>query len=79
MSGSPKYNSFLVSHPVEPHPTDQSSLDLHKSLKLNIASYFINTLAGGRAVGTQGGGHQGVAGGGAARRVGGGPDKGLVC
>ena len=45
LSGSPKYHSFLVSHPVEPHPTDQSSLELQKSLNLNIASYFINTLA----------------------------------
>ena len=32
-------------NPVEPHLTDQISLDLQKSLKLNIASYFIITLA----------------------------------
>ena len=35
---------MLAPHPVESHPTDQSSLDLHKSIILNIASYFINTL-----------------------------------
>ena len=45
MSGPPKDHSLLASHPAEPHPTDQSSLDLQKSLNLNIASYFINTLA----------------------------------
>ena len=45
LSGPPKYHSLLASHPVEPHLTDQSSLDLHKSLNLNIASYFINTIA----------------------------------
>ena len=44
-SGPPKDHSLLASHPVEPHPTDQSSLDLQKYLNLNIASYFINTLA----------------------------------
>ena len=44
-SGPPKYHSFLASHPAEPHRTDQSSLDLQKSFNLNIASYFINTLA----------------------------------
>ena len=36
---------MLASHPTEPHPTDQRSLDLQESLNLNIASYFINTLA----------------------------------
>ena len=45
MSGPPKYHSLLASHPAEPHQTDQRSLDLNKSLNLNIASYFINTLA----------------------------------
>ena len=44
LSGPPKDHSLLASHPTEPHPTDQSSLDLQKSLNLNIASYFINTL-----------------------------------
>ena len=37
-------HSLLASHPAEPHPTDQSSLDLQKSRNLNISSYFINTL-----------------------------------
>ena len=45
MPGPPKYHSLLTSHPAEPHLTDQSSLDLQKPLNLNIASYFINTLA----------------------------------
>ena len=45
LSGPPKDHSLLASNPSEPHPTDQSYLDLHKSLNLNIASYFINTLA----------------------------------
>ena len=40
-----KDHSLLVLHPVETHPTDQRSLDLQKSLNVNIASYFINTLA----------------------------------
>ena len=44
-SGPPKDHSLLASHPVEPHPTDQSSLDLYKSLNLDIYSYFIKTLA----------------------------------
>ena len=44
LSGPPKDHSVLASNPAEPHPTDQSSLDLKKSLNLNIASYFINTL-----------------------------------
>ena len=43
-SGPPKEHSLLASHTEEPYPTDQSSLDLQKSLNLNIASYFINTL-----------------------------------
>ena len=47
-SGPPKYHSLIASHPVKPHPTDQSSLDLQKSLNLNIASYFISTLASPR-------------------------------
>ena len=45
MSGPPKDHSLLASHPAEPHPTDQSSLELQKSPNLNISSYFINTLA----------------------------------
>ena len=44
-SGPPKDHSLLASHPAEPHPTEQRSLDLHKSINLNIASYFIHTLA----------------------------------
>ena len=44
MSGPPKYHSLIASHPTEPHPTDQIYLDSQKSLNLNIASYFINTL-----------------------------------
>ena len=40
-----KYHSLLASHPIEPYPTDQTSVDSQKSLKLNIASYFINTVA----------------------------------
>ena len=43
-SGPPKDHSLLASHPVEPHPNDQRSLDLQKSLNLNISYYFINTL-----------------------------------
>ena len=39
------YNSFLASHPAEPHPTDQSYLGLQKSLHYNSASYFIDTLS----------------------------------
>ena len=38
LSGPPKDHSFLESHPVELHLTDQSSLELHKSLNLNIDS-----------------------------------------
>ena len=45
LSGPPKDHSFLASHPVEPHPTDQSYFYLQKSLNINIASYFIDTLA----------------------------------
>ena len=44
LSGPPKDHSLLASHPVEIHPTDQSSLELKKPLNLNIASYCINTL-----------------------------------
>ena len=43
-SGPPKDHSSISSHPIEPYRTDQSSLDLQKSLNLNIASYLINTL-----------------------------------
>ena len=45
LSGPPKDHSVLASHTTETHPTDQSSFDLQKSLNLNIASYFIYTLA----------------------------------
>ena len=45
LSGPPYDHSLLASNPVEPHPTNQSYLELNKSLKLNIAFYFINTLA----------------------------------
>ena len=45
LSGPPEDHLLLASHTAEPHPTDQISLDLKKSLNLNIASYFINTLA----------------------------------
>ena len=45
LSGTPTDHLLLASHPAEPHPTDKSSLDLHKSFNLNISSYFINTLA----------------------------------
>ena len=45
LSGPPKYHSLLASHPIEPHTTDQRSLDLQKPLNLNIYYYFINTLA----------------------------------
>ena len=44
LSVPPKDHSLLASHPAEPHPTDQSYLELQKSLNINIASYFINTL-----------------------------------
>ena len=47
-SEPPKDHSLLASHPAEPHPTDQSSplsLAKQKSLNINIASYFIETLA----------------------------------
>ena len=44
-SGPQKDHSLLALHPIEPHPTDQSSLDLQESLNLTISSYFINTLA----------------------------------
>ena len=45
LSGPPKDHPLLASHPAEPHPTDQSSLEKQKSLNLNTDSYFINTLA----------------------------------
>ena len=44
-SGPPKDHTFLASHPAEPHPTDQRTLEKQKSLKINIASYFIDTSA----------------------------------
>ena len=43
--GPPKDQSLLASHPVESKLTNQRYLDLQKSLKLNVSSYFINTLA----------------------------------
>ena len=46
--GLPKDHTLLASHPSEPHPTDRSSLfslENQKSLNINIASYFIETLA----------------------------------
>ena len=45
LSGPSKHHSLLASHTAEPHLTDQSSLEKHKSLNINIASYFIETLA----------------------------------
>ena len=45
LSGPPEYHLLLASHAAEPHRTDQISLDLYKSINLNIDSYFINTLA----------------------------------
>ena len=45
MPVAPKYHLLLASYLTEPHPTDQRYLDLQKSLNLNIASLFINTLA----------------------------------
>ena len=46
--GPPKYHQLLAPHPAEPHPTDRSSLfslEKQKSLKINIAYYFLETLA----------------------------------
>ena len=37
LSGPQKYHSLIESHTEETHPTDQSSLDLQKSLNINIA------------------------------------------
>ena len=48
LPGPLKDHSLIASHPVEPHPDDQSSLfslEKHKSLNINIAFYFIETLA----------------------------------
>ena len=45
LSGPPKDHSLIASHPAKPHRTDQSYLDLNKSLNLNIDSYCINILA----------------------------------
>ena len=47
LPGPPKYHQLLASHPDKPHPTDQSSLfslEKQKSLNINIASYFLETL-----------------------------------
>ena len=48
LPGPPKDHKLLASRPAEPHPTDRSSLfclEKQKSLNINIASYFIETLA----------------------------------
>ena len=45
LSGPPKDHQLLASHPTEPHPTDQISLEKQKSLNINIQSYFIENLA----------------------------------
>ena len=48
LPGPPKDHQLLASNPTEPHPTDQSSffsLEKQKSLNINIASYFLETLA----------------------------------
>ena len=47
--GPPKEHLLIASHTAEPHTTDQSSLELHISLNLNITSYFINTLSSPQA------------------------------
>ena len=46
--GPPKYHLFLAPRPVEPHPTDlrsHFSLEKQKSLNINIAFFFLETLA----------------------------------
>ena len=46
--GPPKDHLLLAPRPLEPHPTDRRShfyLEKQKSLNLNIASYFLETLA----------------------------------
>ena len=46
--GPPKYHLLLAPCPAKPHPTDQRShlsLEKQKSLNINIASYFLETLA----------------------------------
>ena len=46
--GPPKYHLLLEPRPAEPHPTDQRSLfylEKQKSLNIDIASYFLKTLA----------------------------------
>ena len=48
LTGPKKKHKLLASNPAEPHPTDRISLfslEKHKSLNINIASYFIETLA----------------------------------
>ena len=45
LSGPPKYHKLLASYPAEPHPTDHRSLEKQKSININIAYYFIDTLA----------------------------------
>ena len=48
LPGPSKDHSLLASHTAEPHPTDRCSLfsfEKQKSLNINIASYFIETLA----------------------------------
>ena len=48
LPGPPKYHLLLATCPAEPHPTDRRSLfslEKQKSLNINIASYFLETLA----------------------------------
>ena len=46
--GPPKDHLLLAPRPSEPHPTDRRShfsMEKQKSLNINIASYFLETLA----------------------------------
>ena len=46
--GPPKDHLLLAPCPAKPHPTDRRShfsLEKQKSLNINIASYFLETLA----------------------------------
>ena len=48
LPGPPKYHLLVVPCPAEQHPTDRRShfsLEKKKSLNINIASYFLETLA----------------------------------
>ena len=40
----PKAHSSLSSHPIEPYPTGQSSLDFKTTLNLNIDYYLLNNV-----------------------------------